>query len=320
MVRNSENSPSSLRVAAVRSLVLLVWLMLPVFAAVTSAQETAKPKRILALYWYGKDFPTNVKFDESLKTVFQGADDGTIEYYAEYLESNRFPGENQSLLLRDYLRQKYADRKIDVLIALSSLSLNFLTQYHAELFPNAPIVFTTIDRPELGNQVTGPRITGVITDNAFGKTLDLALKLHPKTQRALIIVSTAERDKNFEAEVRNSLEEFEDRVDLTYLTDLPLDRLLANVRSAGEGSIILCVRYSRNGPGKSLDPFEALSLVTQSARVPVYSTGSLGVIGRGSVGGYGVDLEACATKGGQMALSISNGKPVQETPVVIVPT
>ena len=318
MVRNSENSHSSLRVTAVRLVLLL--LMLPAFAGVTSAQETVKPKRILALYWYSKDFPTNVKFDESLKTVFQGTADGTIEYYAEYLESNRFPGENQSLLLRDYLRQKYADRKIDVLIALSSISLNFLTKYHAELFPNAPIVFTTIDRPELGNQVTGPRITGVITDNAFGKTLDLALKLHPKTERALIIVGTSERDKNFETVVRNSLQRFEDRVALTYLTDLPLDRLLANVRSAGEGSIIFYVRYSREDPGKTLDPFEALSLVTQSARVPVYSTGSLGVIGRGSVGGYGVDLEACATKVAQMSLSIANGKPVQEIPVVVVPT
>jgi hypothetical protein len=92
MAWNSENSPSSLRLTAVRSLVLLSWLMLPAFAPVTNGHETVKPKRILALYWYGKDFPTNVKFDESLRAVFQGAPDGTIEYYAEYLESNRFPG------------------------------------------------------------------------------------------------------------------------------------------------------------------------------------------------------------------------------------
>ena len=283
---------------------------------VAQAQETRATKRILALYWYGKDFPTNVSFDQNLKSVFQN--EAGVEYYAEYLESNRFPGEAQSAVLRDYLRQKYSDRKIDVVITLSSLALDFMLKHREDLFPEAGIVFHTFSHPELGDHAGDPRITGVVTDNVFGKTLDLALRLHPTRKRVLIIVRTSERDQTFEAEIREDLKAFEDRTTVTYLTNLPLDKLLAEVRNADNQSIILYVRYSEDEVGRSIDPFEALSLVVQSAKVPIYSLGSQPLLGRGSIGGYSVSMETVATRVAQISVSIANGKSPQEIPVEVV--
>ena len=283
---------------------------------VAQAQETRATKRILALYWYGKDFPTNVSFDQNLKSVFQN--EAGVEYYAEYLESNRFPGEAQSAVLRDYLRQKYSDRKIDVVITLSSLALDFMLKHREDLFPEAGIVFHTFSHPELGGHAGDPRITGVVTDNVFGKTLDLALRLHPTRKRVLIIVRTSERDQTFEAEIREDLKAFEDRTTVTYLTNLPLDKLLAEVRNADNQSIILYVRYSEDEVGRSIDPFEALSLVVQSAKVPIYSLGSQPLLGRGSIGGYSVSMETVATRVAQISVSIANGKSPQEIPVEVV--
>jgi hypothetical protein len=81
---------------------------------------------VLVLYWYDKDFHGNARLDQSSKTALQSAPAGTVESYPEYLESSRFPGENQSLLLRDYLRRKYADRTIDVVVTTADASLEFL--------------------------------------------------------------------------------------------------------------------------------------------------------------------------------------------------
>src|SRR5262245_57604558 len=176
----------------------------------TYAQTATTPKRILVLYWYGKDFPSNVKFDEGFKKVFNAANSNSnsIEYYAEYLESNRFQGESQSIVFRDYLRQKYADRKPDVVVAISSIALNYLLKYRNELFPDAPIVFHTYNPPDLNNQPVGPGITGVVSDNAFGKTLEAALKLNPDTNRVFVVVGTSERDPTYQNDVRNSLKAF----------------------------------------------------------------------------------------------------------------
>src|SRR5262252_10804370 len=90
------------------------------------AEQPAAPKRILVLYWESKDFPGNARFDKSFQEGLHSAPAGSVEYYSEYLESNRFPGENQALVLRDYLSQKYAHRHIDVIVAVSDVALDFL--------------------------------------------------------------------------------------------------------------------------------------------------------------------------------------------------
>src|ERR1044071_3014617 len=82
----------------------VVVLLLP---SVAQTQQEASIKGILVLYWYNKDFPGNFVFDQGFQSVLQSEPAGSVEYYPEYLETNRFPGEDQALGLRNYLRQKY---------------------------------------------------------------------------------------------------------------------------------------------------------------------------------------------------------------------
>src|SRR5215831_19687271 len=142
-------------VELIRALALLVWMTL---APLALAAEATAHKKVLALYWYGKDFPSNIEFDRGVQEILRKAG---IDYYAEYLEPNRFPGEGQAVALKDYLRLKYSERKIDVVIAMSSVSADFLVKYRADLFPDAPIVFHTVTRTQL-TDIGGSGATGVI--------------------------------------------------------------------------------------------------------------------------------------------------------------
>lgn len=298
---------------------MFVGLAFALLSPIVSAQENPRPKRILALYWYGKDFPSSVVFDQGLQTAFRSTPNGTVEYYAEYLESNRFPGERQSQLLHDYLREKYADRKIDVVITFANPSLNFVLKYRNDLFPGVPIVFQTIKRPELLDQASWPDLTGVVFDQSYRNTLDLALRLHPNTERVLIISGTPERDKELETEVRQELKEFENRVMLDYLTNLPMDDLIAHVKGAPERSLILYIRHSVDGPGMRLGPREVLVLITQAAHVPVYGI-SDSFVGSGIVGGSVFNTEASASKVAEIALRIANGARPKDIPITVIPT
>jgi hypothetical protein len=107
------------------TMVWFIGLGVFLFPQVAPTKVAAPPKRILALYWYNKDFPSNPAFDRSFQAALKSAPAGSLEYYTEYLESDRFPGENQSEVLRDYLRQKYASRSIDVVVAVSDVPLDF---------------------------------------------------------------------------------------------------------------------------------------------------------------------------------------------------
>jgi PAS domain S-box-containing protein len=287
---------------------------------VGSAQEAAGSKGVLALYSKGKDNPVDAVFDKSVKEIFQSAPAGPIEYYDEYLEDKRFPGESQSLNMRDYLRQKYEDNRIEAIIAPSNAAFKFLLKHRRELFPDVPIVFHAYNRADIDKKDEANGVA-VVADNAFKNTLEVALKLHPSTRHALIITATPERDKKLEAEVRKELKDFDNRqgFKLDYLTDLPLDELMSRVRSAPENSIILYVRYSQEELGKTLDPVNSLTLITEAAKVPVY-TAAESVLGHGSVGGYAATLENCARVMAETAMLIANGARPQDIPTVVVPT
>src|SRR5689334_20786 len=124
-----------------RTAAFVIGVVIALLPSAAHARQAITPKRILVLYWYNKDWPAHAAFGQSFQAALQTAPAGNVEYYAESLESNHFPGENQSLLLRDYLRQKYADRSIDVVVAVTDAALDFLLKYRNDLFPNTPIVF-----------------------------------------------------------------------------------------------------------------------------------------------------------------------------------
>src|SRR6185503_1398231 len=198
---------------------------LPISPGVARAQPSPTPRRVLVLDWYDKDFVWNVKFDRSFRAALQSAPVGAVEYYPEYLESNRFPGENQARALRDYLTQKYVDRPIDVVVANSDASLDFLLRYREDLFPNTPIVFIAARHPSKEELAAGPGLTGLVNINDYRKTLDLALRLHPGTEQVFVISGPLEGDHRLEKQAREELRDYESKVRFTYLTDLTLEEL-----------------------------------------------------------------------------------------------
>jgi PAS domain S-box-containing protein len=298
----------------------LVWMALaPSPYGAGEAQQPARPKGVLALYWNGRDNPTNITFEKGIQAALGSAPPGSFEYYSEYPEDNRFPGESQSLATRDYLRQKYGNDRIGVIIAPSKAALNFLLKYRSDLFPNIPIVFHAVNRADVDKKDDANGVA-VKVDNPYRNTIDLALKLQPQTNEVLIIAGTSEHDNRLEMEVRKELKEFEDRgVKLTSLSDLSLDPLITKVKSAPDHSIILYVKYSQEQLGKTLDSINSLTLITGAARVPVY-TAFESQLGHGSIGGQTATLEDCGRMMGETAMRIVNGAKPQDMPVVMVPT
>src|SRR5262245_55588654 len=299
----------------------LLWLIVAATIGVraANAQTTAAPKRIVGLYWYGRDFHVNGELDRAVQAALRRVPAGTVEYHAEYLEWNRFSGPEQSLALQNYLHRKYAERPVDVVIAFSQGALDFLLEHRAGLFPGTPIVYHTFKRPAPPDAQTAGSITGVVVDNLFAKTLNMALALHPDTKEVLVIAQTSERNRLYDRLFRDQLPHVDRSVPRVYLSDLPLDALLARVKSAPKESIIFYVRYSQDEPGRSVDPTDVLSIIANAASVPVYAmAGSW--LGRGSVGGYAVDVEEVGKRATEIALKVAAGTHPSDIPVIEVET
>ena len=304
------------------SLAGLIWTLISFSSAIGLAQQAPRPRRVLVLHWDEGDHVVNVEFTRSLRAALESLAPGSFEYYSEYLESNRFPGEGQSELLRDFISRKYAGRAIDVVVANTNAALDFLLKYRSELFPHAPIVFSANYRPAPAELRSGAGATGVLYVTTYKQTLDLALKLHPGTKQVFILSTTLPSGDSWEKIARSDLRDFHGAA-ITYLTDLSLEELKTKMKALPPRSVVLYV-WERlpNRAGKVLETYEVLTEIAPLVRVPIYGM-SHANIGRGIVGGYVWTLEAQTEKIAELVLKVIAGVraadiPVENTPVLPV--
>ena len=301
--------PTSPRFISTFTLVVCAFVVLgPV------ARAQVVPKRVVVLYWDNKEFPGNVKFEESFKAQLQVDRRQDLEYFPEYFEASRFPEENTAVTFRNYLQAKYAKRTVDVVVASADAPLKFLLQYRNELFSKSPIVFVASELPKPDALASAAGATGIHYKVAYRETVDLVLRLHPGTKRVFIVSGTPQQDRRFEKAAQQELSGFE-KAELIYLTDLPLNELIAKTSSLPPDSVILYVRQqSLNEQGKLLESYEVLGRIAPASSAPIYGFGTV-MLGSGIVGGYLQGPEMNGAKTAEFVERILTGTRVREIPV-----
>jgi signal transduction histidine kinase len=273
----------------------------------------------MVLYWYNMDFLGNVLFEKAFRPVLESGGAGAVEYYAEYLETNRFPEEQEGPALLDFLRRKYAGREPDVVVTVGPRARELILRNRDELFPRAPVVTVGPERPTVAENTAGPGITGLVTQENHGETLELALRLHPQTEHVYVVSGTLEHDRKFEQLARNVLQDYHGRAPITYLTDLPPDTLLATLKTLPPRSVVLYVWQQALDPhGKLLETADIMAAIAP-APVPIYGLSDWNM-GRGIIGGQLFQLEVNAVRAAEIVLQVISGARARDIPLQRAPT
>lgn len=283
--------------------------------ALTCSTASAQPelhKTVLTIHSGTEDFFTNPVLDAGIRETLGSRPDLALDYFAEYLESDRFGAEEASTALADYISRKYRGRRIDVVIAFTHLSLQFALDHRAELFADAPIVSVTLDAPDESVRRAGPGIAALTVGIAHARTLNLALALHPSTERVFVIANSENRQN--EESVRAELSAFSQRVQLSYIEEATLPRLLDAVKAIPPRSLLFYIWQSVLVPGHVAYSNEVARLVAEAAPVPVYGSSDF-YIGQGVVGGVMRGTHETGIRAGKMALQILDGTRPQSMPV-----
>jgi signal transduction histidine kinase len=286
-------------------------LSVSTLATNASAQSTSV-KTVLTIHSGAENYPSNPLLDAGIHEAIELRSDLPIDYFAEYLEANLFPGDSATQAFRDYIRRKYEGRRIDVVIAITAVSLEFALDHRDELFSGAAIVFAGLVPDGL---LRRGNLTGVRIGAAYGETLRLALSLHPATQRVFVVANGAGEPVE---EVRDELREFSSRVSLAYVTEETLPALLTVIKAIPQRSVILYIWHTQQQPGHVRYPDEIAPLVVGAATVPVYGSSDL-YVGSGVVGGVVRDQHQTGIRLGQMAVQILTGTRPQDIPIETPP-
>jgi signal transduction histidine kinase len=272
-------------------------------------------KNVLVLYSHEREMATYALLDKGLRSELESASRTPVTLYTEYLDLMRFPDENQKKTLVKYLRIKYSSRKIDLIFVVSPLALNFVIENANALFPATPVVFASVNIRTLQQLTLRPNITGVAVKRDVRDTLDDALRLQPDTTNVIVPSGTSQLERSWTEGLRNSLRPYEDRLTITYLSDLPMDSLLQRLKNLPPHAIVLfSALFFHDAAGQYFLPDDALDLICRSSNSPVYST-DRSFMGTGIVGGHLYDLSKVGAAAGKMGHRILAGEDLSHIPV-----
>ncbi len=148
-----------------------------VYAALIAWLASALPassatRHVVVIYDERTALPGLAAMDASIVSTLTSESSEAVQIYSEGMDLSRFGSAAHIALFRDYLRAKYAGRKIDVAIAVLSPPLDFLLNHGQTIFPGAAIVFCGIDKRELGARSLPSNVTGVLLKREFSPTLE----------------------------------------------------------------------------------------------------------------------------------------------------
>ena len=294
---------------------ILVLLLLLVLPAVALADETVAPKTVLVLFEETRALAAVADTDDAIRSTLQASSTLPIRLYEEYLGLSWFPEEARELALRDLLQRTYASRRPDVVIVWGTGGLHFVLRHRAALFERVPIVFCAVDPALLPQLDAGSAVTGVTRRIDWTSSLDLIRRLHPGTREVAIVTGSGAPDLRWEAEARRTLADYPGGPTVTYLARQPMPQLLKAVESLSPGTVVLYGAVLRDGAGRPYLPQEALDLLSNVSRVPIYAV-TPNMLGRGAVGGRFLDFASQGVTAAQLALRILGGEQLGPADIV----
>ena len=100
--------------------------------------------------------------------------------------------------------------------------------------------------------------------------MEAARGLIPGTRHLFVVAGRARcHDKGLTAVVKTDLISYENKLDVTYLTDLPMSKLLERLRHLPDHSIVLFLSFFKDVQGREfLSTAEALPMIADAANAP----------------------------------------------------
>ena len=275
------------------------------------AVENPDVKNVLVLYSF-----TDRSVASSLtplETSLRAKAPWQINFNVEYLESRRFLEKGYETSLVEPLQNTYRGRRLDLILVDAYPALQFALRHRDELFPGSPNVFFDVDTRRLAGQQIWPGVTGVSHTEDVRATIDLALRLHPRTNTVAVITNTSEFENFWLAALHSELLRHQDKIREIDLVALPADQIFARVAALPPETIVLFQRAPMASAHPAVGDYDILAWVGQC--LPTYCIFPAICLDHGGIGGVksGSDGVSLAT---QLARRILSGERPEDLPVV----
>src|SRR5262245_23199899 len=117
--------------------ILIVSLALGSSPGSSQTQANAPRRTVVILYSIPQDVPGLHELSTAVTDVLQHGSHEPVDLYGEYTGLDRFSGDAYEKTLATLYNEKYADRKVDLVIAVGASALQFAVA--RKLLPEVPL-------------------------------------------------------------------------------------------------------------------------------------------------------------------------------------
>lgn len=269
---------------------------------------------VLVIHSYHAELSWTQQEKEGIDQGFQKSD-RAVKVFHEYLDLKRYPDAPHQNSFLDYLRQKYQNTHIDILMVSDDPGLNIVLKYRETFLPKVPLVYLGVNHIR-DSLLKTPGITGVFETHSTEETILEAVRQNKSDGIILIGDSTATGKAN-RKHIQNLVNHPQAPKEIIHIVDLvPQDIQSTLSPYPSEWPIFLLGQLRRGHAQGPLINFEReTELIAAAVPNPIY-TDSMMRIGNGAVGGKILDGNFHAQQAVVLAKQILNGTSVDKIPPI----
>ncbi len=281
---------------------------------VRKATDKLQHHQILLLNSYNKGYTWTDNEVAAIEGAFPK--ETNIVLRVEYMDAKWLNNKEYFSLLEQLFAYKYKNTTFDVIIATDDDALKFLRQYHQALFPGTPVVFAGINNFNESKIAGFDNVTGVNEQADFSSNLELILQIQPATKNVYVISDDLTAGRLIRKEFNASAIDYRNRLQFHHLTNLSMLEIQNIVAKLGPDAVVFYLTFFRDGAGENFSPWEAITMISRSASVPLYGQVDY-MLGKGLLGGRMKSSSYQGEAAAKLAHRVLSGEAASDIPIIM---
>jgi signal transduction histidine kinase len=216
----------------------------------------------------------------------------SVAVYLENLDLARFSHADYHNQIRQWLRQKYHGKKINVVVASGPISMKLASEYRRECWPDARLIGVGSRPKEDEDPEEAAHVAWLAVKLDAAGTLDAARKLMPDASRLVVVVGARSAYAGLNDFFLREAEAAAARHGLAMesLVGLPLAETRHRLSQLPRDAIVFYGSISLDGAGRAYTPRDVLLDLARVSGAPIFGVSDT-FMGYGMTGGVVLRME-----------------------------
>jgi signal transduction histidine kinase len=238
--------------------------------------------------------------------------------YSENLDLTRFNGAAYEERLRQFLKEKYRDRPIGVVVAVGTSTLELVLRWREELWPGVPVVFALVDEIDFARLKLPPDVTGGIVKLGLADSIKAARAVVPDLDSVFFVGAPWDHQVIF-GNWKEEIPAAAAGLNVIEIMGATMTETQRWVQALPERSAILYSGMYSDGEGTFYPPATALKLIAEKANRPIIVAAET-FLEPGGTGGFVLVPGLIGADAAALALRILNGESPSNIPARVMET